>query len=82
MNRPDEQVSVPDYVAPKEKAEFVRFTIKQLQLELFKLEVAMTANGDSTSDIMPGSDMTYNDRAKQNIAQIDRLKFAYPNLIG
>ena len=82
MNRPEDQVSVPDYVTKQDKAEFVRSTIRQLQMELFKLEVAMTANGDNVNDRMPNSDMTYDDRARQSIAQIDKLRFAYPHLIG
>lgn len=82
MNRPEDQVRVPDYVTNQDKAEFVRSTIRQLQMELFKLEVAMAANGDNVNDRMPNSDMTYDDRAKQSIAQIDKLRFAYPHLIG
>jgi len=82
LNRPEDQVSVPDYVTKQDKAEFVRSTIRQLQMELFKLEVAMTANGDNVNDRMPNSDMTYDDRARQSIAQIDKLRFAYPHLIG
>lgn len=82
MNRPEDQVIVPDYVTDQDKAQFVRSTIKQFQTELFKLEVMMTVNGDGINDQMPDSDMTYNERAKQNIAQINRLKDAYPYLIG
>ena len=82
MNRPEDQVIVPDYVTDQDKAQFVRSTIKQFQMELFKLEVMMTVNGDGINDQMPDSDMTYNDRARQSIAQIDKLKFAYPDLIG
>ena len=82
MNRPEDQVIVPDYVTDQDKAQFVRSTIKQFQMELFKLEVMMTVNGDGINDQMPDSDMTYNERAKQNVAQINRLKDAYPYLIG
>jgi len=82
LNRPEDQVIVPDYVTDQDKAQFVRSTIKQFQMELFKLEVMMTVNGDGINDQMPDSDMTYNDRARQSIAQIDKLKFAYPDLIG
>ncbi len=82
MNRPEDQVIVPDYVTDQDKAQFVCSTIKQFQTELFKLEVMMTVNGDGINDQMPDSDMTYNERAKQNIAQINRLKDAYPHLIG
>ena len=82
MNRPEDQVIVPDYVTDQDKAQFVRSTIKQFQMELFKLEVMMTVNGDGINDQMPDSDMTYNDRARQSIAQIDKLRFAYPHLIG
>lgn len=82
MNRPEDQVIVPDYVTDQDKAQFVRSMIKQFQTELFKLEVMMTVNGDGINDQMPDSDMTYNERAKQNIAQINRLKDAYPYLIG
>ena len=78
----EDQVIVPDYVTDQDKAQFVRSTIKQFQTELFKLEVMMTVNGDGVNDQMPDSDMTYNERAKQNIAQINRLKDAYPYLIG
>lgn len=75
-------VELPRLITLADEALIVGEAIKQIQVELFRLEVNQKMNGHSNTDLMPGSERTYvQEQDVYNVA-LQRLMLAYPDVIS
>lgn len=75
-------VELPRLITLVDEALIVGEAIKQIQVELFRLEVNQKMNGHSNTDLMPGSERTYvQEQDVYNVA-LQRLMLAYPDVIS
>lgn len=75
-------VELPRLITLADEALIVGEAIKQIQVELFRLEVNQKMNGHSSTDLMPGSERTYvQEQDVYNVA-LQRLMLAYPDVIS
>ena len=75
-------VELPRLITLADEALIVGEAIKQIQVELFRLEVNQKMNGHSNTDLMPGSERTYvQEQDVYNVA-LQRLMIAYPDVIS
>jgi hypothetical protein len=73
---------LPRLITMADEVLIVGEAIKQIQVELFRLEVNQRMNGHSDADLMPGSERTYvQEQDVYNIA-LQRLMLAYPDVIS
>lgn len=52
--------------------------IKQIQAEIFRLEVTQTLNGHKHTDQVPGSQVSYEEQRNLYNSGLERLQVCYP----
>ena len=73
---------LPRLITMADEVLIVGEAIRQIQIELFRLEVNQRMNGHSNTDLMPGSERTYvQEQDVYNVA-LQRLMLAYPDVIS
>jgi hypothetical protein len=72
---------MPALLGVQDRAQMVAEKIKQVQAEMFKLELVQAMNGHVASDLVPGSDQTYGEQRQVYTAGLLKIQDAYPDLV-
>lgn len=77
----DQEFRTPSLLTVNDRLQVIGEKVKQIQVEMFKLEVVQKMNGHRDDDLVPGSDQTY--VAQMNVYSdgLKRIEIGYPDYI-
>ncbi len=70
--------SIPSVLSEQDKFQIIGDQVKQIQAEMFRLEVVQKMNGHRGSDVVPGSDQTYSVQSEAYSTALKRIEVCYP----
>lgn len=70
---------IPSMLSAQDEFRIIGEQVKQIQAEMFRLEVIMRMNGNRESDLVPGSDQTYKAQLDVYMAGLKRIEVCYPD---
>ena len=76
-----DNMKLPQLVSNNDKAYIIVEVVKQIQAELFRLEVTQTTNGHRYTDVVPGSQSSYDDQRNFLNASLNRIQVCYPEYV-
>jgi hypothetical protein len=72
---------LPSLLSAQEKFSIIGEQVKQIQAEMFRLEVVQRMNNHRESDLVPGSDQTYQAQLDAYHSGLKRIEVCYPDFI-
>lgn len=75
----DDAPRIPSMLSSQDKFRIIGEQVKQIQAEVFRLEVVMRMNGNREGDLVPGSDQTYKTQLDVYMAGLKRIEVCYPD---
>ncbi len=72
---------VPSMLTRRDEFTIIGEQVKQIQAEMFRLEVIMHTNGHREIDLVPGSDQAYKTQFDVYKAGLKRIEVCYPDFI-
>lgn len=70
---------IPSLLSAQDEFGIVGEQVKNIQAEMFRLEVIRHMNGHSDNNLVPGSDQTYGAQLDTYQAALKRIEVCYPD---
>lgn len=77
----DAELKIPSLLSTGDRLQVIGEKIKQIQVEIFRLEVIQKMNGHKNSDLVPGADQTYDTQRTVYIDGLKRIEICYPDYV-